>query len=146
MIRSIVFNAIVFLSACFLLYKAKSKPEFKPGMVSLSLLLYLINVRCVVQMLLAWADREKKKKRQEANIVTGYCPDYWVKDINQKKEVVCKPRYTKQRKGTTTEYNFGKNEINLEDINKMSNVEKCRFVEDNKIAWLDMQRKCRGSI
>ena len=144
MIKSIVFNVLVFALACGLIYMAKTTPEYKVGLGVLAALLYLINVRCIVQMLLEWSERDKRKKRQENNIVTGYCPDYWTKGFNEKNQVVCKPTFYYKGHEGSTKYIFGEQDLVLNDFNEMKNNEKCDLLQRRNIPWIDMKRKCAG--
>lgn len=144
MIKSIVFNVLVFALACGLIYKAKTTPEYKVGLGVTAALLYLINVRCVVEILLEWNERDKAKKRQEANIVTGYCPDYWTKGFNDKNQVVCKPNFYFKENSGSTKYILGSQDLNLNEFNEMKNNVKCDLVKTRNLPWMDMKRKCAG--
>ncbi len=142
----LIYNIILFATACILLYiGVKVMPLYKVFAITFLVGVLLINLHSGFRYYSYERERKKAEEQQRMNIVPGYCPDYWTRKYDGK-NVVCKNEYV----GLTNEnepmvYKFAgtQQNINLNEVAKMKNEEKCRQYVNPQTSWLELQSRCQ---
>lgn len=145
---TIVYNVLLFVCACALLFVVKKYPDYKIGLIIIIVGIFIVNINSMLRFY--WLEQQRKaaEAAQKANIVPNHCPDYWVK-VDSGNTVTCQNQFVTGHSRDSTVYRFGgsnaPSSYDLQALANMDNQTKCwnfGSSHSNNIPWVDMQNKC----
>jgi hypothetical protein len=147
----LAYDVVLFVVGVTATRMAKFYPGYSIFWITLALGLFIVLIASMVHFVISANEARKREKKQQANIVPGYCPDYWTKTFDEEnKNVVCKNGFShKDKHGRVVTYKFSdprlQDKINLVEISKASNAYKCNAYGNSiqfPSPWLELKAKC----
>lgn len=145
---TLVYTLVLFILACVCIFFIKSYPQYKFGLVLLTVGCFIIIVHIGIRWMMYQSFLEKLKKKQNENIIPRNCPDYWEKKSMKDGDFVCRNMFVSQYGGEKT-FRFGTNktpnQYKVSELNRMKNRDKCWKIKNDKISWVELNNKCEVS-
>ena len=143
------YDVMLFFLAIAAARLAKFYPGYAIFWITLAVGLFIVLIASMVHFIISANEDRRKEAKQQANIVPGYCPDYWTKTFDNK-NVVCKNGFAhKDLRGRIMSYKFSDpkvpDKINLGDVSKATNAYKCNTYGNSlqfPSPWLELKAKC----
>jgi hypothetical protein len=145
------YDVIIFIIGVIATRMAKFYPGYAIFWITLALGLFVVLIASMVHFVISANESRKSELKQQANIVPGYCPDYWTKTFDDpNKNVVCKNGFSnKDSHGRVITYKFSdpkiQDKINLVEVSKATNAYKCNAYGNSiqfPSPWLELKAKC----
>ena len=146
----VAYDVMLFFMCVIASRMAKFYPGYAIFWITLALGLFVVLIATMINFVIASNERRKAELRQQGNIVPGYCPDYWTKAFDDKKNVVCNNGFaTKDANGRMITYKFSdpkvRDTVSLAEITKSTNPYKCNTYGNPVLfpaPWLELKAKC----
>jgi hypothetical protein len=145
--KTLIYNLALFFIGVALVSMFGKQEAYKVGAIVLFIGILAINVYSIMCYIAYQKWLNDVKKKQNARLVPSQCPDYWVRSIDNRNNMICKNELRVQGQGGAKKFIIGTSpqSLNLNQIANQDDITTCQKVMNNSYGpWLDMSTKCEA--